>query len=145
MEKIISILIIFGLTSLYEYIKQMRKKRAESQRAEFQARRRPAPVAAGMAAPFSTEVREPNTVMRHENHAERPRRETPKDNHKTFLSGENVTIPLVVDDEKPIEIVDLDANDSSVGTAVTSSGSVDHYERWRQAIIDAEIITPKFK
>lgn len=144
MKEIISILILFGLTSLFEYIKQMRKKRAESQRAESPSPRRPEPVAmAAMAVPAAFRMRPVHPAPERQYHETKSSEEAPKDKNRSFLPGEAVAMSAPVADETPIEIVDLDAA-PAVETGDAGSPAARHYERWRRAIIDAEILSPKF-
>lgn len=156
MEKIILFLIVFGIGSLFEYLKKMREKRADLSRAAQPQRQRP--VSFNGFTPFTrpeaslTSTSFPGVVPKTipaENQAaatepRQPVREerSGKASPKSFLPGET---HQSFSDTEPLEVATPDEIASPVSGSEQQPAQIDeHYRRWRQAIIDSEILRPKF-
>lgn len=170
MEKIILFLIVFGVGSLYEYLKESRKKRAESPRAAdqspetapgagnpfaqlFRSLESPAPAAAPRrqqrqrqaSARSAATAQQPVAVR--PTAAQKAQEAGQHPSSSAFLPGELHASPSEMQSMPEIQLEDLDeiaAAPAAVSPATDSGATARHYARWRQAIIDSEIITPKF-
>lgn len=178
MEKIILFLIIFGIGSLYEYIKQLREKRAGAEDAVAQQKSRPQGLEGAFRQFFDAPARQSRPqglgqafkqffdapVQRQKpsspRQAARPARTeraaesiaptasapvapaTPAGSRSAFLPGELLEMKAPVDDT-PMEVAELEPV-VPPADATENKALADHYARWRQAIIDTTIITPKF-
>lgn len=158
MEKIILFLIIFGIGSLYEYIKQLREKRAGAEDAVAQQKSRPQGLEGAFRQFFDAPAQRQKAVSPRQ--AARPARTertaesiaptasapvapaTTAGSRSAFLPGELLEMKAPVDDT-PMEVAELEPV-APPADATENKALADHYARWRQAIIDTTIITPKF-
>lgn len=156
MEKIILFLIIFGIGSLYEYIKQLREKRAGAEDAVAQQKSRPQGLGEAFRQFFDApgQRQKPSSPRQ----AARPAKTesaadgvaptastpvaTPAASRSAFLPGELLEMKAPADDT-PMEVAELEPV-APTADATQNKALADHYARWRQAIIDTTIITPKF-
>lgn len=178
MEKIILFLIIFGIGSLYEYIKQLREKRAGAEDAVAQQKSRPQGLEGafrqffdlpaqqsrpqGLGEAFRQFFDAPGQRQKPSSPRQAPRPAktesatdsiaptasapvapaTPAGSRSAFLPGELLEMKAPADDT-PMEVAELEPVAPPAG-ATENKALADHYARWRQAIIDTTIITPKF-
>lgn len=164
MEKIILFLIVFGVGSLYEYIRQLREKRAKAGHAGTSRGAASGKGSSPALRPLISFNQMMDSSLRDirrtfESHPdETPEKPAPpasaplqpdsrpaagaKGTTRGFLPGELPGIPaaepdILMEIAEPETIKPLPGNTVDKATA-------DHYARWRQAIIDTTIITPKF-
>lgn len=176
MEKIILFLIIFGIGSLYEYIKQLREKRAGAEDAVAQQKSRPQGLEGafrqffdlpaqqsrpqGLGEAFRQFFDAPGQRQKPSSprQAARPAKTesavdgvaptastpvaTPAASRSAFLPGELLEMKAPSDDT-PMEVAELEPM-APTADATQNKALANHYARWRQAIIDTTIITPKF-
>lgn len=164
MEKIILFLIVFGIGSLYEYIRQLKEKRAKTAHAGKSPRAATDSEEAPAFQPFMSFNKMINNSLRDISRAleEQPRkapekpappvpapaplqtdsRQAAKGKSREFLPGELLDIPAAEPD-LPMEIAEPESIKPLAGENVDKA-TAEHYARWRQAIIDTTIITPKF-
>lgn len=163
MEKIILFLIVFGIGSLYEYIKQLKEKRDRADSAASHQNRKPQGGIEGMFRQFF-EMAEPESRPAQAAGRPGPKRTADKapaapritatpapsmaGNHTTAASGQTFIPGELLDmtpraEEPPMEIAEPEILSAPVDETV-SKAAAEHYARWRQAIIDTTIITPKF-
>ncbi|MBD5353403.1 MAG: hypothetical protein HDR85_00590 [Bacteroides sp.] len=154
MEKIIFFLIVFGIGSLFEYIKKLRQERADSSRAAETSHQRSVnfkgfqPFSRKMAS-FMTTAFPPASPEGESGASAKPsRNEVPeqKKPRPAFLPGETIenisgSEPLEVETFDEISTPELQSARQPDGDLTDTEA---HYRRWRQAIIDSEILRPKF-
>ncbi len=158
MEKIILFLIVIGVGSLFEYLKKLRKERADSSRAARPQSRRPVIFNGftqfmNQAVSYTSSATDSFTVLSSETpqvnataetRCQQSKEKPGKSERKAFLPGEthesiSVTEPL------EIETLGEITAPSTTRTEQQDEASAEaHYRRWRQAIIDSEILRPKF-
>lgn len=157
MEKIISFLIVFGVAALFEFLKD-RKKKADSSRAATSQPKR-----SSYRRPYANALSELEGLldMRIPDSPAGPphplpvadERDNTTDCHngRTFLPGESHHRPVTVpeQEEELMELVSLpelpDASGSDHIETAEDRRLAEHYERWRRAIIDTAILTPRHK
>lgn len=136
MEKLILFLIVFGIGSFYEYLKQKREKRADS-----------------AVSPNPAPLRRPKPVkIRPETMNAKPQSVPPvpdKVPKAKKADSAQKTEPGVILPEERGSIFDMPQNRTESESSIFAAPKRDkelqqHYERWRRAIIDSEIIQRKF-
>lgn len=160
MEKIILLLFFIGASSLFEYLKKRRQERAESSRTSDRSGQMSVNAnpfaqffkAGAIAAPNQQHRRLPYVGP---DQAPEPTHDIPAHKSTTkkckspqpFLPGELHQSPSEMQPMPEIAITDLDEiNDTSTPSKDNPDDETTrHYARWRQAIIDSAIITPKFR
>lgn len=160
MEKIILLLFFIGASSLFEYLKKRRQERAESSRPSARSGQTAVNTnpfaqffnAGAMAAANQQHGRLPyvSPDQAPEPPHDIPAHKSTTKNRKTqqpFLPGELHQSPSEMQPMPEIAITDLDEiNDTTVPSLDNPDDETTrHYARWRQAIIDSAIITPKFR
>lgn len=136
MEKLILFLIVFGIGSFYEYLKQKREKRADS-----------------AVSPNPAPLRRPKPVKTRPETIKPKPLSAPPVPDKAKAAKKAVSSPK----PKPGEILpeeggsifDMPQNRAESESSIFAPPKRDkelqqHYERWRRAIIDSEIIQRKF-
>lgn len=143
MEKIILFLIIFGIGSLFEYLKKMKEKKAGLEGMADaplpHSRKMPGRMTPIDAMTHSAAVPAPESTARTVS-AQRPQQAR----NTTFLPGERLR--NISHDN---DIAATEPQESPAIGAITASDAPDpereaHFQHWRQAIIDAEILQRKF-
>lgn len=149
MEKIILFLIVIGVSALFDYLGKRVKKGADKSRAHSSGHQ--SPYRQPKASPRPTTdmafqsiprfpVEDPVLVMAPETESStlRPGPAT------SFLPGEvmEITEPDSISEPSPISSIETDG---SPILSVTDNENADHFRRWRQAVIDSEILTPKYR
>ncbi len=162
MEKIILFLIVFGIGSLYEYLKQMKEKKERAgsatsaktdiknamarQKAEIQKMFNNLGGITPVIAPIEATGAETATTQKTKTHVTN-KKENKKDiigktakPRKSFLPGELLSASLITEGTE-----NTNSKESSItDNAAEEKSRSDHYERWRRAIIDSEILQRKF-
>lgn len=125
MEKIIIYALIIAIGVLYEFI----KKRARGNRSRNQVLKSPSPYTTQSSSPSLESVFTAAPAPQPESAALKPT-SSPKPKHtpkpKSILESQPTTEP------------------ASAPATDPADGLAEHYAKWRQAIIDAEIIQRKF-
>ncbi len=142
MEKLILFLIVFGVGSFFEYLKKKREQRADSVAGKI----------FGSAQASETKAR---TVA--QNPRRKPKKverkpplpvscvQTPADAGISRLSQQPPALPDEVGsifDESPID--EAGKNQEVFASGKQEQDLSEHYQRWRRAIIDSEILQRKF-
>lgn len=139
MEKLILFLIVFGIGSLFEYLKQKREQRADSHVDKI-------------ASPRAAVVKKPHRQPRADKAAQ-PRRIPPLPQTEAAQATPQLRTVAAKTPRQPAEeggsIFDMPPGESLSEAAVFAPPEQDeqlqrHYERWRRAVIDSEILRPKF-
>lgn len=155
MEEIIVFLIVLCLSALFDYFKSSIKKKADSSRANESTQPNNYQRLANLMSQFEesdnankvddedeTEFKSTFTAHRFHfnfNHeSEEIVEPTLVETKPTSDKTTNLLIKAHQSQPKPIATPSVDTSD-------TDREAAEHYERWRQAIIYAEMITPKFK
>lgn len=152
MEKIILFLIVFGIGSLFEYLKKRGKERAESPRA---ATPRPKAHSGNQTAlnqflnlRYGINVGNPTVTVKPDDAPVGEKEETDSlpPMHSPFLPGERHAVTMPKTDDAPMELTELEELPEITDRrpTETDSATAAHYGRWRQAIIDTTILAPKF-
>lgn len=152
MEKIILFLIVFGIGSLFEYLKKKGKERAESPRA---ATPRPTAHSGNPTAinqflnlRYGLNVSNPTATVKPDEApvSEKEGTDNPRTMPSPFLPGERHAITVPETDDAQMELTELEElpEITDKRPTETDSATAAHYERWRRAIIDTTILTPKF-
>lgn len=136
MEKLILFLIVFGIGSLFEYLKQKREQRADGHVNKI-------------ASPRAAAVKKPRRQLRADKPAQ-PGRIPPLPQPEAAQQLRTVApkTPRQPADEGA-SIFDLPSVESLSEAAAFAPQEQDgqlqqHYERWRRAVIDSEILRRKF-
>lgn len=139
MEKLILFLIVFGIGSLFEYLKQKREQRADSHVDKI-------------ASPRATAVKEPRRQPRADKPVQ-PRRIPPLPQPEAAPATPQLRTVAAKTPRQPAKeggsIFDMPPGESLSEAAVFAPPEQDeqlqqHYERWRRAVIDSEILRRKF-
>ncbi len=139
MEKLILFLIVFGIGSLFEYLKQKREQRADSH-------------ADKIASPRATAVKEPRRQPRADKPAQ-PRRIPPLPQPEAAPATPQLRTVAAKAPRQPAKergsIFNMPPGESMSEAAAFAPQEQDeqlqrHYERWRRAVIDSEILRRKF-
>lgn len=136
MEKLILFLIVFGIGSFYEYLKQKREKRADSA---------VSPNPAPLRRPKPVKIR-PETMTAKQQSVPPVPDKVPK--AKKADSAQKTESGVILPEEGG-SIFDMPQNRAESESSIFAPPKRDkelqqHYERWRRAIIDSEIIQRKF-
>lgn len=137
MEKLILFLIVFGIGSFFEFLKQ--KKGQRTTKSVSQNR----PPAAGRQL-YNTpapqrpkqEIQKPVTIPTHRGNHEKPISFNPQPHRPVVLPEEGESIFKNNEDSKP--------EATAFSPQSQDRELSEHYEHWRRAIIDAEILQRKF-
>lgn len=163
MVKIILLLFFIGASSLFEYLKKRRQEREESSHPSdssdssdmmtikanpFAQFFKAGAIAAANQQPGRRPHVRPNQSP--DLDQEVPDYKSTTKNRKTpqpFLPGELHQSPFEMPPMPEKTLTDLDeVNDTTVSAQNNPNDDTErHYARWRQAIIDSAIITPKFR
>lgn len=139
MEKLILFLIVFGIGSLFEYLKQKREQRADSH-------------ADKIASPRATAVKEPRRQPRADKPVQ-PRRIPPLPQPEAAPATPQLRTVAPKTPRQPAKeggsIFDMPPGENLSEAAAFAPQEQDeqlqrHYERWRRAVIDSEILRRKF-
>lgn len=142
MEKLILFLIVFGIGSLFEYLKQKREQRADSH-------------ADKIASPRAAAVKKPRRQPRADKPAQ-PGRIPPLPQPEAAQATQATQQLRTVAPKTPRQpakeggsIFDMPPGENLSEAAAFAPQEQDeqlqrHYERWRRAVIDSEILRRKF-
>lgn len=139
MEKLILFLIVFGIGSLFEYLKQKREQRADSHVDKI-------------ASPRAAAVKKPHRQPRIDKPAQ-PQHMPPLPQTEAVPATARFRTAATKTPRQPAEeggsIFDMPPGESLSEAAIFAPPEQDeqlqrHYERWRRAVIDSEILRPKF-
>lgn len=152
MEKIILFLIIFGIGSLYEYVKELNRKKARSEGnhtdAPRQSQRQRSPF--GMRFPEMPAMPSALRETPHPVYQPIVTEETGEE-MSAFLPGEQISVArpeaqtAMSQGAEPSSELKEESRIGSIADASQTDAELQaHYSHWRQAIIEAEIIQRKF-
>lgn len=153
MEEIIVFLIALCLSALFDYFKSSIKKKADSSRANVNA----LPNNYQRLANLMSQFEESDKANKIDDDAEFKSSFTSHRFHYNFEYESDEQIEPTSVETKPSSNKPTNSSikanhpqpkpiaPPSVNTADSDREAAEHYERWRQAIIYAEMITPKFK
>ncbi|MCM1356812.1 MAG: hypothetical protein NC212_10460 [Staphylococcus sp.] len=160
MEKIITFIVVLALGSLYEFLKQRAAARKDAVPDKDTSAGKASMSLSSSLPRFNLQdlartFTSTTTAKPHRNPSRRTHKKaeaTPAErpsSHSGFLPGELLQIPTPEQLEQagtPMEIIEPETLDTPRDSSPARTATDDeHYARWRRAIIDAAIITPKFK
>lgn len=127
MEKIIIYAFIIAIVALFDYIKKRAKGTQSPKKVNSPRPNRPVPPDIQPMAVATQPISTPR---------QQPKPSTPPKQPQQFLPGEEVDDMILPMEETP--------KPETMTGERTSQQNAEHYARWRQAIIDAEILQRKF-
>lgn len=145
MEEIIVFMIAICLSALFDYFKSSIKKEADSSRANRNTQLSNNQRLANLMSQFKESDTEfKSTFTSHRFHFNF-NHENDKIVEPTSIASEPSPNQPTNSSIKASQPQSKQIATTTIETADSNRKAIEHYERWRQAIIYAEIITPKFK